>query len=64
MLMNMIAEIDSDAHYVYFVRKISCYVPFRILNEFSFNIMHKWCLFFFQLMHHKTKTNCITTKSF
>ena len=41
MLMNMIAEVDSDAHYVYFVRRISCYVPVRIFNEFSFNIMHK-----------------------
>ena len=37
-LTNMTAEIDPDAHYVYFVRKILSYVAFYIFNEFSFNI--------------------------
>ena len=37
-LTNMIAEIDTDAHYVYFVRRILSYVAFCIFNEFSFNI--------------------------
>ena len=39
--MKLIVEIDTDAHYVYFVRRILSYVPFCIFNEFSFNIMHK-----------------------
>ena len=30
-LTNMIAEIDIDAHYVYFVRRILRYVAFYIL---------------------------------
>ena len=62
----MIAEIDTDAHYVYFVRKILSYVAFWIFNEFSFNICINSAFFsfsFFQLKHHKTKTNC-TTKPF
>ena len=58
----MIAEIDTDAHYVYFVIRILSYVPFCICNEFSFNNMHKQCLLFLQLKH-ETKTSCITTKS-
>ena len=37
-LTNVIAEIDTGAHYVYFVRRISSYVAFCIFNEFSFNI--------------------------
>ena len=40
-LTNMIAEIDTDAHYVYFVRRILSYVAFCIFNEFSFNNMQK-----------------------
>ena len=40
-LMKLIAEIDTDAHYVYFVRRILSYVTFCIFSEFSFNIMHK-----------------------
>ena len=40
-LMNMIAEIDRDAHYVYFVRRNLSYVDFCIFNEFSFNICIK-----------------------
>ena len=59
----MIAEMDTVARYVYFVRRILSYVPFCIFNEFSFNI----CInsaFSPQLKHYKTKTNCITTKSF
>ena len=32
-LMKLIAEIDTDAHYVYFVRKI-----LSIFNELNFNI--------------------------
>ena len=62
-LTNMIAETVTDAHYVYFIRRILSYVAFCIFNEFSFNI----CInnaFFLQLKHHKTKTHCITTKSF
>ena len=35
-LPNMNAEINIDAHYVYFVRRILSYVAFSILNEFSF----------------------------
>ena len=35
---NMIAEIDTDAHYVYFVRRILTVAAFCIFNEFSFNI--------------------------
>ena len=27
-LLNMIAEIDTDAHYVYFVKRIWSYVAF------------------------------------
>ena len=38
-LTNMIAEIDTDAHYVYFVRRILSYVAFCIFNELSFNDM-------------------------
>ena len=37
-LTNMIAEIDTDARYVYFDRRILSYVAFSIFNEFSFNI--------------------------
>ena len=37
-LTNMISEIDTDAHYVYFVRKILSYVAFCIFNDFVFNI--------------------------
>ena len=37
-LTNMIAEIATDAHYVYFVKRILRYVAFCIFNEFSFNI--------------------------
>ena len=40
-LMKLIAEIDTDAHYVYFIRTVLSYVPFCIINEFSFNIIHK-----------------------
>ena len=40
-LTNVIAEIDTDAHYVYFVRRILSYVAFCIFNEFSFNICKK-----------------------
>ena len=40
-LMKLIAEINTDAHYVYFVKRILGYVPFCIFNEFSVNIMHK-----------------------
>ena len=40
-LMKLIAEINTGAHYVYFVRRILSYVPFYIFNEFSVNIMHK-----------------------
>ena len=39
--MKLIAEIDTDAHCVYFVRRSLSYVPFCIFNEFSFNIIHK-----------------------
>ena len=52
-LTNMIAEIDTDAHYVYFVRRILSYVAFCIFNKFSFNI-YKNSAFFPQLKHHKT----------
>ena len=62
-LTNMTAEIDTNAHYVSFVRRILSYVAFCIFNEFSFNICRNCALFFCpQLKHHKT--NCITTKSF
>ena len=37
-LTNMTAEIDTDAHYVYFVRRILSYVAFCIFNDFVFNI--------------------------
>ena len=37
-LTNMIAEIDTNSHYVYFVRRILSYADFCIFNEFSFNI--------------------------
>ena len=37
-LLNMIAEIDTDAHYVYFVKRIWSYVAFCIFNEFIINI--------------------------
>ena len=40
-LTNMIAEIDTEAHYVYFVRRILSYVVFCIYIEFSFNNMQK-----------------------
>ncbi len=62
-LPNMTAEIDTDAYYVYFVRRILSYVAFCIFNKFIFNICRNSAVFF-QLKHHKTKTNCITTKSF
>ena len=32
-LTNMVAEIDTDAHYVYFVRILG-YIAFCIFNEF------------------------------
>ena len=32
-LTHMIAEIDTDAHYVYFVRRILSYVAFCILMK-------------------------------
>ena len=42
MRLNMIAKIDTDAHYVYFVRRILSYVAFCIFfNEFSFNNLQK-----------------------
>ena len=62
-LTNMIAETATDAYYVYFIRRIINYIVFCIFNEFGFNI----CInnaFFLQLKYHKTKTHCITTKSF
>ena len=37
-LTNMIAEIVTDAHYVYCVGRILSYVAFCIFNEFIFNI--------------------------
>ena len=37
-LMKMIAKIDTEAHYVSFVRRILSYVAFCISNEFSFSI--------------------------
>ena len=46
-LTNMIAEIDTDAHDVYFVGRILGYVAFCIFNEFSFNICIKRACFFF-----------------
>ena len=36
-LPNRIAEIDTDTHYVYFVRRILSYVAFCIFNDF-FNV--------------------------
>ena len=38
-LTNMIAEIDTDAHYVYFVRRILSCVAFCIFNEFSYLLL-------------------------
>ena len=61
-LTHMIAEIDTDAHYVYFVRRILSYVAFCILMKLF--LIYAKIVPFFQLKHHKTKTNCITTKSF
>ena len=57
-LTNMMAEIDTDAHYVYFVRRILSYVAFCIFNEYSFNIC-KNVAFFPQLKHHKTKNKTV-----
>ena len=54
----MVAKTDTDAHCVYFVRRILSYVTFCIFDELSFNI----CInsaFSFQLKYHKTKTKCI-----
>ena len=44
-LMNMIAEIDTDAHYVYLVRRILSYAAFCIFNEFCFNICKNGAFF-------------------
>ena len=66
-LMKLIAEIDTDAQYVYFVRRILSYVHFCIFNEFSFSALNSA---FFQLMpqqqqqQQQKNNNCITTKSF
>ena len=38
-LTNMIAEIDTDAHYVYFVRRILSCVAFCIFYEFSYLLL-------------------------
>ena len=62
-IRNLIAEIDTDTHYVYVVRRILSYVAVCMFNEFIFNICINICAFF-QVKHHKTKTNYITTKSF
>ena len=40
-LTNMIAEIDTDAHYVYCVRRILSYVAFCIFNEFVLMNFHQ-----------------------
>ena len=37
-LTHMIAEIDTNAHYVYFVRRILSYVAFCICSELNFNL--------------------------
>ena len=37
-LPNPIAEIDTDTHYVYFLKRILSYVAFCIFKEFIFNI--------------------------
>ena len=44
-LTNMMAEIDTDAHYVYFVWRILSYVAFCIFNEYSFNICKNMAFF-------------------
>ena len=37
-LTHMIAEIDTNAHYIYFVRRILSYVAFCICSELNFNL--------------------------
>ena len=63
-LTNMIAEIDTDAHYVYFVRRILSYVAVCICMDLVLIYAKMVPFFFFQLKHHKTETNCINIISF
>ena len=60
---NMIAKMDTDAHYVYFFQKDFTLLFVFLMNLFLIYAYIMSSFFFFQLKRTKTKTNCITTKS-
>ena len=56
-LPNLIAGIDTDAHYVYFIRRILSCGAFCIFNEFIFNIFSFSRLAFSQFISFTTASH-------